>query len=293
MKLGLIYLLFIILFESPLLLAASSSFDIGCATPTTYQIYDIQSHYFHASETGLTLLNYLTANVHSAAIIARAESDISNETFRNPVRQKYTHTGIVWKDTKTGVWQIKHVLNTCKGRTSVLVSTSLPQFFNDDPYPYYYDFHVSLPSKELQDKIVDILESEVAKNLHNHRYNQIANPFNTSYQNSNTWVLNVIAAAQSGETTIKEVQDYYKNQGKYLPSQTEMNVIKRFQHFFDRNITLEDHPSTEGHNWFNFVSAASLLKYMEQTDKLTVQQEICFYQGCNIPLSIINKTFKL
>ena len=246
--------------------------------------YDLKKHEQHTRDMGLELLSYLNKNAHRAAIVARAGGDISDETFRNPPLQKYTHAGIVWKGSDDARWKFMHVLNICAGETSEIFIQSLVQFFNDDPY--YYDFYVGVPSKEFQEKIADVLESNVARKLHNSQYSNIANPFNTVFQNSNTWVLNILASAQSGKNTINGVQDHYV-ENSYSPSQVEIGFFRGIGASFVPNVSLSDHPSGNG-GWFDFVSAASLFKYLEQTDYQAVSEEVCLYKGCNLPLKVIN-----
>ncbi len=57
------------------------------------------------------------------------------------------------------------------------------------------DVAVIVPSPEMQRRIVEIVDSPRYEALHNRRYSLIANPHEPTYQNCNSFMLNVIAAA--------------------------------------------------------------------------------------------------
>ena len=248
--------------------------------------YDIEKHKSNADKAVSSLLSYLDKNGERSAIVARAGGDLSTEEFRNPVEQKYTHTGFVWKSSQDGEWRFKHLLNICEGSSSGIFTQTLFQFFDDDPY--FYDVRVGMPSSGLQKKIADVLESDLADTLHNPLYSKISNPFSTSYQNSNAWVLAVIASAQSGLKTLEEVQKYYKDQG-FSPSQVHIGFWRGLFSSFIPNVTLMDHTYEEKvAQWYNFVSTASLFQYLQDTDS-SVSAEICHENGCNIFVSELNQ----
>ncbi len=214
-----------------ILLAPTSSLAVvsggGCGSEEPQAPkYDLKKHKENTATMGFLLYQYLNENVDQVAIVARAGGDVSKENFRYPSQLKYTHAGIAWKNSK-GHWYFKHVLNTCAGPTSDIYDQSLAQFFNDSPY--FYDFIVGSPSKELQDKMIQVLEDEkLVQKIHNPDYSNIANPFNRVYQNSNGWVLNALAAAQSGKSTLRGLMNYYKRQG-FRPSQVEVGFFKRLR----------------------------------------------------------------
>ena len=252
-----------------------------CRHPDHDPQYSIESEEF---KMGQTLLQYLEDNASRAAIVARVGSDTSKERFRSPIRQKYTHAGIVWKHSRSGRWQFKHILNTCAGREGRVYTQGLAQFFDDTPY--MFDFYVLIPSQSLQEKIAFIVETHIHSFVQNRRYSQISNPFNTLYQNSNAWVLSVVASAQSGSIDLPTLQSYYRDQG-FWSSQVHIGRMRAFFiPFIYKNVTLKDHSDKEhSRRWFNFVSAASLFDYLENTDDIIDRREICPPEGCNIPVT--------
>ena len=249
--------------------------------------YDLQRHASNVHDMALELLGFLEGNVQRVAIVSRAGSDLSSYRFRSPRRQKYTHAGLVWKSSRDGLWRLKHVLNVCAGESSEIFVQSLVEFFDDDPF--YYDVYVGVPSVELQERIAVILEDEEApRRLHNPRYSNIANPFVPQYQNSNGWVLAVIASAQVGLKTYRDVQSQYRSIG-YVPSQVRVSILSQLGALFTANATVGDHPRPVD-GWYEFVSAASLYRHVSTTDRLIRQLEICHSLGCNTPLRIVNGT---
>lgn len=243
------------------------------------------------------LSDYLEENAWKAAIVSRAGGDLSSEKFLYPAKQKYTHAGIAWKSSEDGQWYFKHLLNICSSKESSIFVQGLPQFFDDSPY--YFDFHVVVPSRQLQERIVSVLESDVSSLVHNPSYSKIAHPYRGQYQNSNAWVLNIIGAAQSKiEVLYKDrenpalfqmaIAHYYRNQG-FRPSQAQVGRFRAFLannafYPFPTSATTRDHSEEEHRTrWFKFVSAESLHHYLDHTDEVIDQREICHDSGCNIP----------
>ena len=248
--------------------------------------YDVHSHTQNAYNMAFSLLEYLKNHATRVAIVARAGSDLSKENFKSPEQQKYTHAGIVWKSLEDGLWRFKHILNVCAGATSSLFVQNLVQFFNDGPH--FYDFKIGVPSLSLQEKIANVLESDLVNSLHNPQYSNIANPFRNEYQNSNGWVLNIVVSAQSSLGRISYIQRYlYRNQ--YVPSQVRVGWLRGKLSAFSANATIRDHTREEKRRrWYNFVSAASVFNYLIQTDQSARIDEVCHPEGCNIPFSQLN-----
>ena len=183
----------------------------------------------------LVLLEFLERNARRAAVVSRAGADLSRNRFRNPGKQKFTHTGLVWKSSRDGLWRFKHVLNVCAGPSSEIFVQSVVQFFDDEPF--YYDIHVAVPSEKLQEGIAAVLEDEAAsRRLHNPRYSNVANPYRAEFQNSNGWVLAIVAAAQSVRTTVPELQAHYRRAG-YVASRVKVGFPQEAR----RGIRVERH----------------------------------------------------
>ena len=248
--------------------------------------YDLRAHRVHLHDMALLLLDFLEGNARRAAVVSRAGADLSKNRFRKPRKQKFTHAGVVWKNTRDGLWRFRHVLNVCAGATSEIFVQNVVQFFDDDPF--YYDIRVTVPSEKLQEGIAAVLEDDsVVRRLHIRNYSNIAYPFRAQFQNSNGWVLAVIAAAQSGRTTVPELQTHYRRAG-YVPSRVKVGFFKKIGAGFVANASLDDHPGRLLGGWYEFVSAASVHQYLADTDRPMAEREICHPAGCNVRLTTLN-----
>ena len=163
---------------------------------------------------------------------------------------------------------------------------SVVRFFDDEPF--HYDIRVTVPSLGLQEGIAGVLEDEGAsRRLHNPKYSNIANPYRAAYQNSNGWVLAVVAAAQSGRTTIPELQAHYRRAG-FVPSRVKVGLFRKLGAGFVPNATVRDHPPRLLGGWYEFVSSASVHRYLADTDRPLARREICHPAGCDIPVATLN-----
>ena len=240
-----------------------------------------------AEDMGLKLRAFFAEKAEMVALVSRAGGDLSDRQWAYPEKQKYTHTGIAVKDSATSKWKFVHELNDCAGPSSSIHEQGLAEFFMDDPF--MFDVVVVIPSVELQKKILAVIEDKsvgkkgLARALHNSRYSNIANPYSTDYQNSNMWVLSVIAAAQSGAKTQTAALNYYKRNG-FKPSQVKLSGLESmFGQLFTKNAKTEDHTDEENSSgWFKFVSSVSVNKYVKDNDKVLAEKTLCHRNGCDI-----------
>jgi len=128
----------------------------------------------------------------------------------------------------------------------------------------------------LQERLDAALNGPTVARLHNPKYSMIAYPFSARYQNSNQWVLEFLAAAQTGGAVTREsVQEYLKDRG-YIPDTVRIGAFKRFgASLFRANVQFDDHPDTESENSrYSFVSVRSILRYLEKTGGMKSRSEI-------------------
>lgn len=123
------------------------------------------------------------------ALIARVGQDLSKYGLR------YSHMAYVWRDHPQGRWLVVHELNQCGTASSALFDEGLGNFFLDNMFAY--ESKILVPGAAAQARIVAMLRSSAPLRLHDARYNMLAFPFSTSYQNSNQWLLETYAAALS------------------------------------------------------------------------------------------------
>ncbi len=189
---------------------------------------------------GFELAHKVMRNLDSSgaqtAIIARAGQDLSKYQLR------YSHLGIVRKDTE-GRWIVMHELNQCGTAKSDLFNQGLANFFMDDPFRF--ESLLLIPSTENQEKILRTLNSAMATQLHDSRYNMVSFPFATQYQNSNQWALEVIAAALASDVKIQgreQAQAWLKFAG-YQATTLDIPMLTRLGgRMFRANIAFDDHP---------------------------------------------------
>jgi hypothetical protein len=221
-------------------------------------------------EQGLALAQATAAQLDASgaqvAILARAGQDLSKYGVQ------WSHLGFVYKDAsqQPAVWRVMHKLNHCGTDSAALYRQGLGEFFLDRPHRYDAAFVVLKP--ELQQALLPLLadNARVAR-LNERRYNMVAYPFATTYQQSNQWVLETLASVAApgisrsdgplpssvtpsgggaGESltlgAVKErrrdAQAWLKAQG-YQPTDLRLSTMTRLGgRLTQANIAFDDHP---------------------------------------------------
>jgi hypothetical protein len=107
---------------------------------------------------------------------------------------------------------------------------------------FAYEAKILIPSPATQERAVAMLASQQAFNLHWARYNMMAFPFSTTYQNSNQWVLESYAALHSGSIGRENLQSWLKSQ-QYQPDTINLSAATRLgARMFRANVAFDDHP---------------------------------------------------
>jgi len=193
-------------------------------------------------EQGMTLAQatagQLDASGAQVAILARAGQDLSKYGVQ------WSHLGFVYKDAsqQPAVWRVMHKLNHCGTDSAALYRQGLGEFFLDRPHRYDAAFVVLKP--ELQQALLPILadNARVAR-LNERRYNMVAYPFATTYQQSNQWVLETLASAAAPNIhSRRDAQAWLKTQG-YQPTDLRLSTMTRLGgRLTQANIAFDDHP---------------------------------------------------
>lgn len=177
-------------------------------------------------------------------IIARGGQDLSRYGLR------HSHLAFAVREDD-GSWRTVHLLNHCKSPESSLFHEGLSNFIGETGT--HTDLRVGVPTPAVRAALKTMLTAPgiQAKALHEPRYSVVAYPFSDEYQNSNQWVLEVLAAAiaQSRDGTLlvrrAQVQTWLKEQ-MYTPSTLHIGVGKRLgARFFVDNAATTDHPASE------------------------------------------------
>jgi len=147
----------------------------------------------------------------------------------------YSHMGFAVREHPAGAWSVVHKLNRCGSTESALYDEGLVNFFADAPHRYQAGIWRLAPAA--QRRLKAALLGEEARTYHQPHYNVVAYPFDTRYQNSNGWVLEMLAFAYAGEG------EAWLKAHAYLPTQVEANILTRFgARFVNAQIVFDDLP---------------------------------------------------
>lgn len=212
----------------------------------------------------------LDASGAQVVLVSRIGTDLSRYGL------KYSHLGIVWRDHPRGRWQVVHELNECQTAISGLFDEGLGGFFLDDMIRY--EALILIPNPELQQRLAQVLASGQAAALHHRDYNLVAYPFATRYQNSNQWVLEVIAAAMAPERrpiTREQAQAWLKFAG-FTPTTLNLPATTRLGgRMFAANVAFDDHPGER--RWsdqIDVVSVDAVVKFLQAQNAVGDLREI-------------------
>lgn len=225
-----------------------------------------------AAAMSMRLRDYLETSGAELAIIARVGSDQSDRGL------KYTHAGLVWRNHPKAPWTVVQELNECGTGRSDVFDQGLMQFFLDDPFTY--DVQAIVPTADLQRSLIAILANGDARRVHEPKYSVISYPRSTLYQNSNEWVLEVIAMAQGrlrNQSILNRVdaQKLHALLG-YRGSKVEVGFFEQlFGGLFKPNVSFRDHPRAAfSHGSFEFVSVRSIREYLTRQKQVVSVRDL-------------------
>jgi hypothetical protein len=180
----------------------------------------------------------LDASGAQVLVLARAGQDLGKYGL------KYSHLGFVYRDAVDGkpVWRVMHKLNHCGTADAALYRQGLGEFFLDNPHRYEAAF-VAL-SPELQSKLQPLLRDNTRIGaLNERRYNMVAYPWSTKYQQSNQWALETLAAA-AANTRDRDTAQAWLVVKQYQPTALKLGAFSRLgARATAANIAFDDHPN--------------------------------------------------
>ena len=214
-----------------------------------------------ALATGQALRAALDATGGDVAVIARQGQDLSKYDL------KYSHAGLAFRGGPGQPWRVYELLNECGTADSALWVDGLANFFLDNPFTL--DALVLVPPPKLAARLGEVLRDPAALHgFHGKRYNMVAYPFSTKYQNSNQWVLEVLAAAEASDVRIRtreQAQSWLKMVG-YTPTEMRIGPMTRLGgRVFKAHIAFDDHPSA--------------LRFSDRINAVTVDSMQAFLRG--------------
>lgn len=199
------------------------------------------------------------------ALIGRVGSDLSKHKLR------YSHMGMVWRDHPKGRWSVVHMLNNCGTASSALYDEGLGNFFNDDPF--VYETVIAFPGADNQDRLIRALGTALPASLYTPAYNMVAYPWSTKYQNSNQWLVEVLAAAWAPQGTVynRQQSQAWLKQAGYQPTLLRLGPLERLGgRMFRANIAFDDHPNElRFSDQIYTVTVESILDFVRRLDRQT------------------------
>ena len=170
-------------------------------------------------------------------LIARVGQDLS------AYRLTYSHAAFAVRTHPAGAWSVVHKLNACGTATSALYDEGLINFFSDAPVRYQAGIWRLAPA--VQARLKNALLGTKARDYHEPQYSLAAYPFSTRYQNSNGWVLEMLAYAIAPEGVAANratAQTWLASNG-YQPTELALGTMTRLGARISKaNIAFDDHP---------------------------------------------------
>lgn len=230
-----------------------------------------QKSFTDALKAGEKLQSALDASGADVALVARQGQDLSK------FRLKYTHAGLAFRTAPGQPWRVYELLNNCGTADSELWVDGLANFFLDDPFTL--DALVMAPPPKVAARLKEALADPAALHrLHGTKYNMVAYPFATKYQNSNQWVLEVLASAEASDIRVRtreQAQAWLKMAG-YQPTEMNIGPMTRLGgRMFKANIAFDDHPSAlRFADRINAVTVDSIQAFLQARDEGWRLQEL-------------------
>lgn len=200
-------------------------------------------------------------------LLARMGQDLSEYNLT------YSHLGYAVKNPE-GRWVIVHKLNECGTAKAGIFEQSVEQFYLDDLYKFQAG--VWRLSPDVQARLKPVLLGKGSLAFHSPDYNMVAYPFGTKFQNSNGWVLEVLAGAIDPAVQNRQQAVFWLKEKGFTPSTMKVNAFKRLgARATKANITFDDHPSDQ--RWsgkLQVVTVDSVANFMKDV------QGLCAQAGC-------------
>jgi len=224
----------------------------------------------NALEAGLQASRALDELQPKVALIARIGSDLSEYGLR------YSHLGFISREAPGQPWRMTHLLNECGSATSELWHEGLGNFFMDDMFSF--DSLIMIPDAKTQEALWGLLHNPVAlEQMHSTSYSVVAYPFSTLHQNSNQWVLEVLAEAQGGKVISgrERAQAWLKANG-YQPSTLKIGMFKRLGgRMFKANVAFDGQPGDRrAAGLIDVVTVDSIRQFMKSLEIEQSEREV-------------------
>lgn len=184
----------------------------------------------------------LEASGNKVVLLARAGQDLSKYGLR------YSHLGFAYRQpTVSGghVWRVLHKLNHCKSDDAQLYRQGLGEFFLDDPWRFEAAWVA--PTESVQARLLAVLLDESqAIRMHQRRYNVVAYPWSTRYQQSNQWAIETLAMAMDPSVVSRAQAQVWLQRTEYRPTTLKIGALTRLGgRMTAANVAFDDHPNAK------------------------------------------------
>lgn len=189
--------------------------------------------------------------------------------------QRYSHLGVALRDHVRNRWQVVHLFNPCGKGESEIQLQPLEKFYETDLFEY--EALLVLPTYANQVRMRNAFMNPVtAKVLHQKAYNLIAHPFRTEFQNSNQWVLEMMALSLDGTGQARDragAQRWLQAQ-RFEPGDVRIpNTRRTAARLFSPHVRFSDHTQDEYEKQtYLVVTVEAITRFLSQVDPGTVQQ---------------------
>ncbi|OWW20633.1 DUF2145 domain-containing protein [Noviherbaspirillum denitrificans] len=196
-------------------------------------------------------------------VLARAGQDLTK------YGQHYSHIGLAYRqpDGKGGhVWRVVHKLNHCGTAEAAVYRQGLGEFFLDDLWRYEAAF--SMPSPDVQQKLLAVLPDDRAvTRLHHKPYSIVSYAWGKTYQQSNQWTIETMAAAVDPEVRTRAKAQAWLRLRDYRPAVLKLDALTRLGgRIGAANVAFDDHPLEKRFaDRIETVTADSVFRWMERT----------------------------
>jgi len=222
----------------------------------------------HADALARQLHEALDRDVREVAIVARVGSDLSRHGLR------FSHAAFALREAPGGAWRVVHLLNHCGRATGALYREGLINFFLDDPFEYAA--LVLVPDPGLQHRLAQELAGDTPRALFEAHYDMLAHPRSLQAQNSNQWLLEVLAAAQAPPGSVRsraDAQAWLAGRGFHADT-VRLSAMERLgARLFAANVGFAGQPvEARMQGRIEVVSVRALARYLEQGGALAANR---------------------
>lgn len=177
----------------------------------------------------------------AAALVARVGLNLGE------FGQRFTHMGVAVRDHVRQRWLVLHLFNPCGKAESEISVQPLEQFYEVDLFAY--EALAITPSYGLQASLREVfMNPATTRLLHKPAYNMIAHPFNTRFQNSNQWILEMTALAleRGGSISDRASAQAWLAAAGFEPGTIRISNLRRSgARLFSPHVSFADHTPEE------------------------------------------------